>query len=71
SPSGVRLFAKTHYTAKCRPLPSLFPIMRSVILLKDWISPVVIVQRDTTNSLQPCILRHFLTIRVDFYATGG
>jgi hypothetical protein len=29
------------------------------------------VQRNATNSLQPCLLRPFLTIRVDIYATGG
>jgi hypothetical protein len=39
SPSGMRLFAETHYTAKCRRF-LVFLIMRSVILLKGWISPV-------------------------------
>ncbi len=29
------------------------------------------VQRNATNSLQPCLLCHFLTIRVDIYATEG
>ncbi|MCA1601940.1 MAG: hypothetical protein LC776_09975, partial [Acidobacteria bacterium] len=45
--------------------------MRSAFLIPSLDITSGDVQRDTTNSLQPCILRHFLTIRVDFYATGG
>jgi hypothetical protein len=64
----MRLFAKTHYTAKCRPLLRLsdheisFFIPSLDITGGDF-------QRDATKSLQPCILRHCLTIRVDIYAT--
>jgi hypothetical protein len=70
SPSGVRLFAKTHYTAKCRPLLRLSDHEISFFIPSLDITGGD-VQRDATNSLQPCILRHFLTIRVDIYATGG
>ncbi|MCI0417860.1 MAG: hypothetical protein L0312_01340, partial [Acidobacteria bacterium] len=55
------------YTTKCRPLLRLFD--HEVIPSLDITGGNV--QRDATNSLQPCILRHFLTIRVDIYATGG
>jgi hypothetical protein len=64
------LFAETHYTAKCRPL-----LRASDHEISLFIPPLDItggdVQRDATNSLQLCILRHFLTIHVDFYATRG
>jgi hypothetical protein len=70
SPSGMRLFAETHYTAKCRPLLRLSDHeIRLFIPLLDITGGDV--QRDATNSLQPCLLCHFLTIRMEIYATRG
>jgi hypothetical protein len=60
----MRLFAQTHYTAKCRPL-----LRFSDHEISFFIPSLDItggdVQRDATNSLQPCLLRPFLTIRMD------
>jgi hypothetical protein len=63
-------FAKTHYTAKCRPLPSLSDHEISYFAQRLDITGGD-VQRNAANSLQPRLLRPFLTIRADFYATGG
>jgi hypothetical protein len=63
-------FGKTHYTAKSRPLLRLSDHEISLFIPSLHITDGD-VQRNATNSLQPCLLRHFLTIRVDIYATGG
>jgi hypothetical protein len=70
SPSGMRLFAETHYTAKCRPLPSLSDHEISYFAQRLDITGGD-VQRRAINSLKPWLLCPFLTIRVDIYATGG
>ena len=49
----------------------VFLIMKSVILLKVWISPLVISSATLQTRCNRVFLRPFLTIRVDFYATGG
>ena len=70
SPSGMCWFGKTHYTAKCRPLLRLSDHEISLIIPSLHITDGD-VQRNATNSLQPCLLRHFLMIPVDIYATRG
>jgi hypothetical protein len=66
----MRLFAETHYTAKCRPLPSLSDHEISYFAQRLDITGGD-VQRRAINSLKPWLLCPFLTIRVDIYATGG
>jgi hypothetical protein len=70
SPSGMCLFAKTHYTAKCRPLLRLSDHEISFFIPSLDITGGD-VQRNATNSLQPCLLCHFLTIHMEIYATRG
>jgi hypothetical protein len=66
----MRLFAETHDTAKCRPLLRLSDHEISLFIPSLDITGGD-VQRDATNPLQPCLLCHFLTIRMEIYATRG
>jgi hypothetical protein len=63
-------FGKTHYTAKRRPLLKLSDHEISLFIPSLHITDGG-VQRNATNSLQPCLLRHFLTIRVDIMQLEG
>jgi hypothetical protein len=64
------LFAETHYTAKCRPLLRLSDHEISLFIPSLDITGGD-VQRNATNSLHPCLLCDFLTIRTEIYATRG
>jgi hypothetical protein len=67
SPSGMRLFAK-HIIPRSADRFLAFLIMKSGIFLGLDITGGD-VQRRAINSLKPWLLRAFLTIRVDIYAT--
>ncbi|MGH8582766.1 MAG: hypothetical protein ACREWG_08225, partial [Gammaproteobacteria bacterium] len=56
--------------AKCRPLLRLSDHKISFLIPSLDLTGGD-VQRNATNSPKPCLLRPFLTIRVDIYATGG
>jgi hypothetical protein len=69
SPAGMRLFAQTHIPRSAeRFLASGHEISYFAYRLDITGGGV---QRGAANSLQPCLLRLFLTIRLEVYATAG